>query len=66
MNNNTVMFLLTALGALLGEITGIWMVKWSHKFPNPMLAYKIGKLACIMGIVGFILAFIAWRLEMWA
>jgi hypothetical protein len=66
MNENTAMFLLTTFGAMLGEIYGIWILRQSSRFTNPSLAITLGKIACLLGVIGFVLAFIAWRLEMWA
>ena len=43
MNENTVMFLLTAYWRNIGEILGIWMLRQSSRFPNPFSSEQTWK-----------------------
>ena len=65
MNQNIIMFLIVVLGCVMGEIGGIFLIKLSHRFPNPLQIRRLGKLLCILGIIGFILGMIGYYMRMW-
>jgi hypothetical protein len=54
MNDEVAFLILMTLCALMLEIGGLWLIKWSPRYPNPSYVKKAGKFTCIMGIVALV------------
>lgn len=64
MNENSTFFIVVS-GCLLAGVGGIGLIKWSHLSENPPLVRKLGRLACMLSVVGFLLVLIGVSMGIW-
>jgi hypothetical protein len=46
--------ILVIVGIILAESSGIWMIKQSQRYPNPLKIKKLGKQICVLGFIALI------------
>jgi hypothetical protein len=58
MNENIEIFIIVGIGSILSVIGGIWLIIWSYRFPEPLLAKKLGWIVSLLSLVVIILVII--------
>jgi hypothetical protein len=64
--NNFIDPILVIIGIILVEISGIWMIRQSQRYPNPLKITRLGKLICILGIIALIMVVIGIWVGAWS
>jgi len=57
--------ILIIIGVILAEISGIWMIKLSQRYPDPSKITGLGKLICILGFIVLIMVVIGIWVGAW-